>query len=131
MMRILARFRGSQSGSVAVEFAVVGLLFMMLSVGVFEFGRALNVRSDMGHAVDVAARTLMINAAATNQAVATALRDAFRRGDPARLQIAVSNETVAGASYRRIQTTYPLQLRLVGFGNTLLTFTIVRRIPTG
>ena len=128
-MGILSRFRRCRSGTAAIEFAIVGLVFIMLCIGVIEFGRALNVRSDMARAVDVAERSILLNKDATEAAIATSLSEAFDRGDRSLLTVAAPVEVVLGKSYRRIQATYPMQLILVGAPETPIVFSIIRRVP--
>lgn len=57
---ILRRLFRSQSGATAVEFALVCLPLLLLVFGIIEFGRAFYVRNELSHAVDVAARRVLI-----------------------------------------------------------------------
>jgi len=50
----LNRFRESESGAVAVEFAIVGLLFLSIVLAIFEFSRIMWVKQAVS---DIAFRT--------------------------------------------------------------------------
>ena len=104
------------------------MLFIMLSIGILEFGRALWLRNHISHAADVGARTLLLNADATNTDLEDATRAAFV-GDPSALQITVTTQTASGVTYRLIQLQYPLTLFLPGLSTPTITFGLQRRIP--
>lgn len=126
---MLSRFIRCRSGATAVEFSVVGLLFIMLTIGVIETGRALYVRNHMAHAADVAARRLLIDTSTSNETLDSAIRAAFTQGDPDLLEIAFQNEVVDGIDSRRMAIEYPLTLRFVGMPMIGITLTIQRRVP--
>ena len=130
-MNLMRRFRRCRSGATAVEFAIIGLIFLMLCIGIIEIGRAFNVRSSMLHAVDMATRTVLLNSSATEEAISTALRDSFHTGDPSLLKIFVATETISGQPYRRLEVSYPLEIILVGFPEQMLSFSVSRLIPMG
>lgn len=128
-MGIISRFRRCASGSTSVEFAIVGLVFFILSIGIIEFGRGLWIRTHISHAADVGARTLLLNASATATELENATRDAFVHGDPTDLVITITTEDVAGVTYRRIRVQYPLSLWLPGLTTSVVNFDLERRIP--
>lgn len=51
----------SQSGAVAVEFALVLPIFLVLVLGIFEFGRAFNIQISLSEAAREAARYAAIH----------------------------------------------------------------------
>ncbi|ACP21834.1 type IV pilus associated TadE family protein (plasmid) [Sinorhizobium fredii NGR234] len=134
----LRRAWRSQSGATAVEFALVCFPLLLLVLGVIEFGRAFYVRNDMSYAADVAAREVLIGKIARDapdseaQAkLASAVRDSFDSGDPARLEIAVTKQTVDGIDFRVLSIRYPLEFLLPGMTETSFSLALSRRIPIG
>lgn len=56
MMRSLRSLRASDRGTTAIEVALVFPVFLLMLLGVFEFGRAMWTQSALQYAVQVAAR---------------------------------------------------------------------------
>lgn len=125
----VSRFLRCRSGATAVEFSFVGLLFIMLTIGVIETGRALHVRNHMGHAADVAARRLLIDASTPDGTLDGVIRSAFTQGDPDLLEIGFQNEVVDDVECRRMAIEYPLTLGFAGMPAIGITLTVQRRIP--
>ncbi len=57
--RLLVRLRGSASGTTAAEFAIVLPVFLLILMGLIEFGRLFWVQSSLRHAVEQTARLAM------------------------------------------------------------------------
>lgn len=127
-MSILRRIRRCRSGSTSIEFAIVGLSFMILSVGVMECGRGLFMRNHMAHATDMAVRKMLVNKSATDQEVAQALRDALEHGDPDLLEIELSTEIQDDEEHRRLIVRYPLSLGFPGMPAHVVTMQMERKI---
>ena len=47
-----SRWRRQECGATALEFAIVAAVFVTVSIGIIEFGRALMVRNEMAYAID-------------------------------------------------------------------------------
>lgn len=60
--RALRRFLCDRSGAVAVEFALVGTVLLLIVFGVFEFGRAIYYRNLVETLTDEAARSSILSA---------------------------------------------------------------------
>ena len=56
---VFTRLRGSRSGSTAVEFAIILPLFIVIVMGLMEFGRLFWVQVSLRHAVEQTARNAM------------------------------------------------------------------------
>lgn len=130
-MSLLARMRRCQSGTAAIEFAVVGLILVLVSIAVIDFGRALYVRHEMSYSVDKGAREVLIGKATTDSALEAAIRDAFAGPDPELLDVALGSEAVSGVAYRTVTLAYPLTLFLPGLTGTQIDLSVERRIPVG
>ena len=74
------RTKGEQSGSVAVEFALLFPLMLTLAVGTLEFGRVFIANSHLTTAARLGARTGVVRGTTTadvNDAISTYLTDTF------------------------------------------------------
>lgn len=128
-MRALRRLRDCRSGATALEFAIVSLFLVLTAIGVIDFGRGFHVRNNMSHAADIGARKLLTAPETSDGALEDAIRAAFAAADPESLGIAITSETVDGATYRAVTMEYPLTLHVPGFESSPITLTILRRIP--
>jgi Flp pilus assembly protein TadG len=136
--RSLRRLWRSQSGATAVEFALVCLPLLLLVLGIIEFGRAFYVRNDLSYAADFAARKVLIGQIARDasdseaqEKLASAVRESFRSGDPALLQIVTGKETVDGIAFRVLSIQYPFAFVLPGLTESSFNLKLSRRIPIG
>jgi Flp pilus assembly protein TadG len=127
-----------QSGATAVEFALVCLPFLLLTLGIVEFGRAFFVQNNISYAADTAARRVLIGQvpAASSDANAaadldSAVREAFGSGDPELLEITVGKETVDGIEFRTLSIRYPFTFLVPGLRDSPIALGLSRRIPIG
>ena len=118
-----------QSGAVALEFAIVSLFLVLISIGVIQFGRGLYVRNEMAYAADKGARAALIDADISDTALENTVRDAFSGPDADQLQVVVGTETVNGRTYRTAKLVYPLTLEFLGLTDADIELSITRRIP--
>lgn len=114
----------------AIEMGLIALPLVMLLLGLVEFGRGLHIKNAMNEAADRGQRMLMIDPAATENAIATAIRAEFRAGDSEQLTVAVVPTDVGGTTYQRITLGYPMRLlipspvgRTITISAEQLTFT--------
>jgi Flp pilus assembly protein TadG len=126
----------SQSGAMAVEFALVFFPLLLLVLGIIEFGRVLYVRNDLSYAADIAVRNVLIGKIARDAPdieaqvkLEGAVRDSFDSGDPLLLQVAVSKETVDGIAFRVLSVRYPFTFFLPGLVESTVSLGLSRRIP--
>ena len=119
----------SECGAAAVEFALVGMVAIVLFLGIIEFGRGLYMRNEMSYAADLAARQILVNAAVANTDVETVLRDAITFGSSTDLQITFGTESVDGIDFRTLLIRYPVSLFIPGLTNGSFTLSVGRRIP--
>ncbi|WP_071795165.1 TadE/TadG family type IV pilus assembly protein [Natronohydrobacter thiooxidans] len=124
----LRHFRQSESGAAAVEFALVGLVAIVLFLGIIEFGRGLHMRNEMSYAADRAARQIMMNPAISNAEVELALRDAmaFASSD---LQITFGTESSQGVDFRTVLIRHPVNLTIPSLNHRRLMLSVDRRVP--
>lgn len=95
-------------GSVSVEFAMVGVGFVFLMVGVLELGRFAWTSNVIDYAVDEAARYAVLHQGADNSEIedhAKKMLDAFFVPSSA-LDLNISNTSSSGVSFIEISGTY-------------------------
>ena len=131
MTNSLARLRRCERGTAAVEFALVGLVAIVLFLGILEFGRVLYMRNEMSYAMDLGARQILTNPAIANAEVELSIRKAIRFGTPARLVVTFGTKSVDGASFRTLLVSYPVTLLIPGLTNANIVLKIDRIVPLG
>ena len=127
----LARLRRCEHGTAAVEFALVGLVAIVLFLGVLEFGRVLYMRNEMSYATDLGARQILTNPAVANDLVESSIRNAIRFGSPASLLVTFGTKSVDGLPFRTLLVSYPVTLLIPGLTNANIMLKIDRIVPLG
>ena len=111
-MKELRRFIGDRAGAAAVEFALIGLPFVLLLLGLIEFGRGLHIRTALDAAADRAQRTILIDPTASPETIEAEIRSAFLAGPPGLVTVTYASETAAGIDYRLVTLSYQMDLLL-------------------
>ena len=107
-------FWRGDAGSVAVEFAIVGLAMIIVCVGIIEVGRGLYVRNQLSFVADQAARIMLMSGdtSAKRQEAANnaekAAREAFTAGTASLLQVSIP-PPAAGDEFVTIGISYPFE----------------------
>ena len=127
-MRRLRRLIGDRSGAAAVEFALIGLPFILLLLGLIEFGRGLHIRTALDAAADRAQRAILIDPAASPETIEAEVRSAFQAGSPDSVTVTYASETVAGIDYRLVTLGYQMDLLLPAPLGGPVTIKSVRRV---
>jgi Flp pilus assembly protein TadG len=83
------RFRRSQDGAVAVEFALVIVPFLMMIFGIFETGQVLWTSSQIDFHVDEVVREAAVDSSITSGQIETRIADGLSGLDAGRLTIDV------------------------------------------
>ncbi len=115
-------------GAAALEFALVGLPFILLLLGLVEFGRGLYIRNALDSAADRAQRVIMIDPSASVTTLEQTIRSTFRAGQSEHLTLNYALETVAGVNYRRVSLNYAMQLLLPAPLGRVMTIGSSRRV---
>lgn len=119
-MKELKRFIADRGGAAALEFALIGLPFILLLFGLIEFGRGLHIRTALDAAADRAQRLILINPMASIETIEAEIRETFRAGRPDLLTIMHTTDSVAGIDYRSVALKYPMVIFLPSpLGGTL------------
>lgn len=111
-MKGLTRLLGDRSGAAALEFALTGMPFILLLLGLIEFGRGLHIRTALDAAADRAQRAILIDPAASTGTLETEIRNTFNVGQPDRLAITYAIDSSSGIDYRLVTVDYQMDLLL-------------------
>lgn len=109
-MKRSRKFLAGGRGATAVEFALLALPFVILLLGLIEFGRALHIRNSLSNAADKAQRQIIIDAAVTSTALTDGARASFLAGNPNNLQVVITAGASGGTNYRIVQLSYTMTL---------------------
>lgn len=131
MTRPLARLKRCDQGTAAVEFALVGLVAIVLFLGLLEFGRVLYMRNEMSYAMDLGVRQILTSPTVANALVETSIRKAIRFGTPAKLLVSFGTKSVGGLHFRTLLASYPVTLLVPGLTNASIVLKIERIVPLG
>jgi Flp pilus assembly protein TadG len=126
------RFVADEQGGVALEFAIISMALILLSLGIVEFGRALQVRNQLTFLADRGAREILKDSAVTDIAVETKIKAGFDGPRPELLSVNVEQDTQAdsdGTTYRNIEISYPFTLLIPQLSSSTITLTATERVP--
>jgi len=126
--RLWRRFGRNASGSTAVEFAIVGLVLVMMIVGTMRFGHAMLVRHELTNAAERAVRQMLIDESTSEAQLATIVKDGVRFADPDVIHISFGTVTQDARTYRLIAIRYPVNLAVPGVGALSLDLGLDRRV---
>lgn len=126
-MRRLRYLCEDQRGAAALEFALIGLPFIVLLLGLVEFGRGLHIRNALDFTADQAQRAIMIDPETST--LEETIRSTFRAGQLTELTSSVDKrETIAGVTYRLVSLDYAMQLLLPAPLGRTVTISSTRRV---
>lgn len=111
-MNGVQRFIEDRAGAAALEFALIGLPFVLLLLGLVEVGRGLHIRTALDAAADRAQRAILIDPTAGAGTLEAAIRSGFQAGQSDLLAISYATESSASAEYRLVTLNYEMNLFL-------------------
>ena len=120
-----------EDGTAAIEFGIIGLLLIVVSVGTIEIGRALFLFNELAHAADRAARLILIDPKIPDED----LRDQVRDEDlltglsPAVLAVIPGEVQDSGISFRTVRLEYLFTPMVSGLTIGSFTISTDRRVP--
>ena len=132
-LRDLAR---REEGVAAIEFAIIGLLLIVVSIGTIEIGRALFLYNELAHAADRAARLILITPDIGDDDLAAQVRENFLTGlAPEDLDVipgnVVDSDSGIPIAFRTVRLAYPFTPMVTGLTLGSFTMTTDRRVPAG
>ena len=123
------RLRRDQEGAVAVEFAIVGSLFIVLLIAILQLGWALQLRNQMARAADQAVRYVLLHPQADDASFKAEASKALSGYDPKRLVVTVGQTTVGTTTYRTMNLSYNVPLYIPGASADLVTLKVSQWAP--
>lgn len=129
ILQTARRLPNCESGAAAIEFAIISLALILVSLGVIEFGRGLQVRNELSFAADFGARKMLTNPTVSDSDIENEVRSALTVADPDLLQVTMGTEMVEGVQFRTIVLGYPFTLLIPGLSSDAITLALARRIP--
>ena len=127
-MKSLRRLPSDRRGTAALEFALLGLPFVALLLGILEFGRGFYIRVSLDAAADQAQRAVLIDPLIEALELEETVRTAFGTGPSDKLTIRSSTETTSGTTFQLVSLDYSMQLILPIPFNRSVTLSSSRRI---
>lgn len=127
--RTARRLRQDQRGQAALEFAIIAMAMILVSIGIVEFGRALQVRNELSFAADFGARQILTNPDIPDTTVESKIRSVFKGYDASQLSVVLGTETADGLNFRTVALSYPFTLLIPGLSDPAVTLTVSRRTP--
>jgi Flp pilus assembly protein TadG len=107
MMR-LARFRKSISGAAALEFAIVGPVFILLALGIVDIGRNVLIIHQLNHLADQISRRYMLSGPLNAPDLEAYARASWKGWDPASLSVSAEIRQVNGLATIHLELGYPI-----------------------
>jgi Flp pilus assembly protein TadG len=99
-------FLRRRDGAQAVEFAIIFPLIIATFLGTFEIGRMLYNRNRIAAATEEGVRAVSMYGANGDTSVTSAIRNKLSDIPTAQLQVALTNQTLGGAAFKKIEVTY-------------------------
>ena len=133
-MSRLRRLVRREDGAAAVEFALIGLLLITVSVGTIEVGRALFLFNELAHVADRAERLILIAppSGISDTELVSQVKEEFLVGlSPDLLDVKPDKTTIDGISFRTLVIEYPFTFLIPGLTDSSLTLKTERRVPAG
>jgi Flp pilus assembly protein TadG len=127
--RLFSRIK-RDDGTVAIEFAIIGLIFFAMLLGSIELGRAMWMRNSVQFAAEEAARWALVQAAENSTAVVNFARGRLT-GSPASATITAPYVTVAGVRYVVVTVTQVFTPVTTLVSTGIITVTGQARMPVG
>jgi Flp pilus assembly protein TadG len=125
------RILGCTRGAAAIEFAIISMVLIGLTIGIIDFGRTLYVKNQISSLADQAVRKVLIDPAIASATLESELREDFYAGDADSLSVDVTSESVGGISYRIVTVGFPMTLFVPGLSSDAISLSVTRRVPAG
>jgi Flp pilus assembly protein TadG len=127
-MRQQRRFRSDTRGVAAMEFALVAPLFLLLLIGILQFGLGFYASAGLRNGVEAAARYAQIYPRPTDSQIRSTLTSSTYGLNPSLLTTpTLTHGTANGVDYVDISASYNYPLTLVFMPVTSVTLSHSRR----
>lgn len=123
------RYAQDEVGSTAVEFAIIGLLAIVLCVGTLEIGRALHLANELAYAADRGTRLVLLNPLVSDAEVVAEVRAHLRLANTDGLEILTSRDTSTLSAERALSVSLPLTLLIPAYSLETFRVSVERKVP--
>ena len=127
MVMGLRRLWRNEGGASAVEFAIVGSVFIVLCLAILQLGWALQIRNQISQVADAAVRSIVIDPDASDSALEAQVYSALAEYDAGRLHVEAGEATVDTIAFRTLNIKYDMELDIPFFPTNLVTLNVSRR----
>lgn len=117
------------SGVTAIEFALTFPVLMLIVMGALEFGRALEARNQISHALSRAVRVVDLDADRTASEIAALMAGYLDEFDEDDLTIGTSTTTTSGVEYMDISVAFPFDVIIPFASVSSVTLNVQTRTP--
>ena len=129
-MQIVERkIAGNENGATTIEFAIVSSVLIVLSLGIMQFGIALQIRNEMGRAADMAVRTVMLDAELSDTDFKAEVYKRLSGYSKDQLSVQAGQTTVGSTEFRTLHVTYALGVFVPGLPTDAITLSVTRQTP--
>jgi Flp pilus assembly protein TadG len=119
-----------RTGAMAVEFAFVAPVFLVMLIGLIEFGRMFWIRSTIQFAVEETARYALVNPTLTLSDYTTYAATRLVGVSPASVDFSTNSSITSGSpDYLDLQATYTFQFMVPIIPLSPITLTAKSRVP--
>jgi Flp pilus assembly protein TadG len=132
VLPLIRRSWRSESGSASIEFAAIGTILILVTLGVFELARFAFTRQTLLSATSVAAR--MAGMDASNEAIENRIRSRLPLREQEAVTVSIAPQLIGGLTYRRIEAEIDLPLIMPNFGlfpGNVINVRAVHLVPAG
>jgi hypothetical protein len=109
---LVRRMRRSETGTTSIEFAIIGMLLIALTLGTFELGRVTYTYHRLTNAVGGLARVVEMGTVDIEENI----RSRFPANERGLLEFEWEVTIVNGRLYFQVAVTYPFRLLMPGLG---------------
>lgn len=124
-----SRLRHDQRGTALVEFAFVFPVFIVMLLGIVEFGRAIWTNYSLQSALADTTRYILANPTATDGQITTYVGDRLPMIDTTPMTVSVVREAVSGVNFVTVSAQYPFSTFTSLFDIDSLTLVSRSRVP--
>ncbi|CUH63668.1 Flp pilus assembly protein TadG [Thalassovita gelatinovora] len=127
LSRFISRFIRKEDGAAALEFAIVGSVYLVMLVVLLDVARGFYLHNKLGFAADKIARQILMdpNANANTVDMPPSL-DGF---DPDLLEVVTQQLTIAGKDFQNLTLYYPMSMATPLLHIDLVDLQINRLVP--
>lgn len=119
----------NRSGTTAIELALVFPFFLMLLLGIVEFGQALRTWNEVHHALGRAVRLVNLNASTSPSEIENAMRSFLTQIDANALTVTATPVTVDNIRHITISVGFPIEISIPFTSQSTLMLSADRTTP--